>query len=440
MKRIPGPRSKRLLYRKKAAVSSAIPSTIPVYVRKARGAIVEDVDGNRFIDFSGGISATNSGHSNPAIVSAVRRQAGLFLHTSFPIAGYESYVSLCEQLNRLAPGKFRKKSVLFNSGAEAVENAVKLARAFTKRAAVVSFEEGFHGRTLLALSLTGKIHPYKSGFGPFAPETYKLHYPYLYRKPEGFDEEHYIDSLLEYLQHDFFKAVVDPESVAAVVMELVAGEGGFIVAPKRYVAELAKICKENGILLVIDEVQTGFCRTGKMFACDHYGISPDLITTAKSISNGLPLSAVTGRADILDCVEKGGLGGTFGGNPLSCEAALAAIKFMEKEKLAERANKIGRVMMDGLGRLRDESSIVGDARGLGAMFAIEIVKDKASKHPEREKTERITESCHRNGLFILSAGVFGNVVRALPPLTIPIGQLEEGMDILSDSVREVDKA
>jgi len=408
---------------------------MPVFAKSAKGALIQDVDGNIFIDFYGGVGATNSGHGNPAIVNAVKKQAEKFIHTCFFETPYESYVEVCEKLNKITPGKFKKKSALFNSGAEAVENAVKIARKFTGRQAVVSFEEGFHGRTLLTLSLTGKVKPYKFGFGPFAPETYKLHYPYVYRMPPHVSEEEYVDYLLEYIENDFFKGVAAPENIACVVMEMITGEGGFIVPPKKYVRELYKICKENGVLFIVDEVQSGFARTGKLFACEYFGIAPDIITTAKSLSNGMPLSAVTGKAEIMDCVQEGGLGGTFAGNPLSCEAAKAAIDFILKKKLWLRATYIGRIVEKRFNEFKNEFECVGDARGLGAMRAIEIVKNKKTKEADKELTRKIVTNAYENGLLVLSSGLLGNDIRTLMPLVISDAQLKEGLDVLEMAIR-----
>ncbi len=437
--KIPGPKSVALMKRKMSAISDGMPLAIPLFAASAKGALVTDVDGNTFIDFSGGVSATNSGHCNSKIISAVKKQADRFLHTCFSIVGYKSYIEVCERLNKITPGRFKKKSLLFNAGAEAVENAVKIARKYTKRQAVVSFEEGFHGRTLMTLSLTGKVKPYKFGFGPFAPETYKLHYPYVYRRPLQMDEEEYVDYLLEYIDHDFFKGVVAPENIACVVMEPVTGEGGFIVPPKRYVQELYKRCKEEGIIFIADEIQTGFGRTGKLFATEHFDIEPDLLTTAKSLSNGMPLSGVTGKAEIMDSVQEGGMGGTFSGNPLSCEAAKAAIDFIMKEKLWKNAERIGQVVEKRFDGFKEDYPFIGDARGLGAMRAIELVKNKISKEADKERTELIAKYAYQNGLLLLSAGLLGNDIRTLMPLTISDAELKEGLDVIERSLQLIRK-
>jgi 4-aminobutyrate aminotransferase/(S)-3-amino-2-methylpropionate transaminase len=389
----------------------------PIFVERASGATVTDVDGNVLLDFTGGLGSLNAGHANPAVVEAVAAQARKFLHTCFHIAMYEPYVALAEKLNAITPGQFAKKTLLVNSGAEAVENAVKIARYFTKRPAVVGFEHGFAGRTLLGMSLTSKVMPYKFGFGPFAPEVYRLPYPYEYRG-EGADF------------HEFFHAHVDPRQVACVVMELVLGEGGFVVAPTRYVQALAKFCRENGILFVADEIQTGFARTGKMFAAEHYGIEPDLITMAKSLAGGIPLSAVTGRAEIMDSVHVGGLGGTYGGNPVACAAALATIEQIEKLKLCARAEKIGETLRSRMLAWQKRHDTIGDVRGLGAMMAMEFVKNRQSKEPAKELTLNLVKRCAENGVIALYAGTHSNVLRFLVPLVITDEQLDEGLAVI----------
>ncbi len=440
--KIPGPKSIELLKRKKAAVSDGILSP-KIFISKANGALVTDVDGNVLIDFSGGIGATNSGHGNKEIIAVIKKQADKFLHTCFGITGYEPYLNLCERLNQITPGKFPKKTALFNSGAEAVENAVKIARKFTGRKAIVSFEHAFHGRTLLTLSLTSKVKPYKFGFGPFVGEAYKLDYPYVYRRPSNCEtEDAYVNHLINHIKEEFFLGVVAPEDIAAFIIEPVTGEGGFIIPPKRYLQEIAKICKQHGILLIVDEVQSGFCRTGKMFAIEHFfdanysEIGPDLITMAKSLSNGMPLSAVTGRKEIMDSVQENGLGGTFAGNPVCCEAALAAINFMEKNKFAKRADKIGKIVFERFHQIQKHSKIVGNVRGLGAMCAIEIVKDRKTKEPDYDTTDKIIKKCYENGLMVLGAGILGNDIRTLMPLTITDAQLDEALNVISKVIIE----
>jgi 4-aminobutyrate aminotransferase/(S)-3-amino-2-methylpropionate transaminase len=412
---VPGPKSQALLRRRQAAVPQGPFHIAPIFVEHGDGATVTDVDGNTFLDFSGGLGSLNLGHNNPKVVEAVRAQAGKFLHTCFHIAQYEPYVALAEKLNAITPGRFAKKTLLVNSGAEAVENAVKIARYFTKRPAVVGFEHGFAGRTLLAMSLTSKAMPYKFGFGPFAPEVYRLPYPYEYRG-EGADF------------HEFFHTHVDPKQVACIVMELVLGEGGFVVAPKPYVQALAKFCKDNGILLVADEIQTGFARTGRMFAAEHYDIEPDLITMAKSLAGGMPISAVTGRAEIMDSVHVGGLGGTYGGNPLACVAGLATIAEIERLNLPARARQIGDRLRD---RLRSwKHPMVGDVRGLGAMMAVEFVKDRQTKEPAKEFNVALVKRCVEHGVILIYAGTHSNVLRFLVPLVITDAQLDEGLEVI----------
>jgi 4-aminobutyrate aminotransferase/(S)-3-amino-2-methylpropionate transaminase len=386
------------------------------------------VDGNTFIDFAGGIGTLNVGHANPRVVAAASGQLSRLTHTCFSVAPYEGYIALAERLNRITPGGFAKKTMLANSGAEAVENAVKIARSATGREAVVAFDHAFHGRTLLTMSMTSKVRPYKFGFGPFAPEVYRLPYPYTYRTP--YEDAEAWEAAVE----EFFHTQVAAEKVACVVLELVLGEGGFIVAPREAVLFLARFCREHGILLVIDEVQTGFGRTGRMFACEHYGIEPDILTMAKSLAGGLPLSAVTGRAQVMDAAPVGGLGGTYAGNPVSCAAALAALDVLETERLPERAAEIGRRVEERFRGFFDRFPFIGEARGLGAMRALELVKDRAGKAPDKERTGRIVQKAYENGLIVLTAGTHGNVIRTLMPLVITDEQLQEGLEVLEHAL------
>lgn len=418
---IPGPNSLALLERRKQHVPSGVFNSSPIFVKQASGAVVVDVDGNRLIDFAGGIGTLNVGHSNPHVVRAASEQMSRFTHTCFSIAMYESYIQLAEKLNRMTPGAFAKKTMLVNSGAEAVENAVKIARHATKRPAVVVFEHAFHGRTLMTMSMTSKVKPYKHGFGPFAAEIYRLPYPYEYRN-QAVDLE------------EFFSAHVEPENVACVVIEPVLGEGGFVVAPDAYLRRVEEVCRKYGILLVADEIQTGFGRTGKMFACEHSGIQPDILILAKSIAGGLPLSSVTGRAEIMESAQVGGLGGTFSGNPVSCAAAVAAIEFMERERLPERAQEIGRRVRERFHRFFETSPAIGDVRGLGAMMALEFVKDRATKEPDKDRTNAIIRRCLEKGLILIAAGTYGNVIRTLMPLVITEDQLEEGLTVIEHAL------
>src|SRR5262245_16590226 len=427
---LPGPRSQELGARRSAAVPRGVGHSTPIYAASARGALLTDVDGNVFLDFAGGIGTLNVGHANPEVVRAASEQLARATHTCFSVAPYEGYVALAEVLNRLTPGTgvFAKKTMLANSGAEALENAVKIARCATGREAVVVFEHAFHGRTLLTMSMTSKVRPYKFGFGPFAPEVYRLPYPYEYRGHYTGPED--ASAQLE----DFFKTQVAAEKVACVVLERVAGEGGFIVAPAEWVDLLARFCREHGILLVIDEVQTGFGRTGRLFACEHYGLAPDLMTMAKSLAGGFPLSATTGRAEVMDKAYVGGLGGTYTGNPVSCAAALAAVEYIEREKLPERAARIGEEVDRRFQCFVERFPFVGDARGLGAMRALELVKDRASKEPDKDRTDRVIRKAYENGLLLVGAGTYGNVIRTLMPLVVTDAELTEGLDVLEKAL------
>lgn len=420
---IPGPKSKKLIEERMKQVPQGIFHSTPIFISSAQGALLTDVDENTFIDFAGGIGVMNVGHSNPRVVEAARKQLEKFSHTCFSVAPYESYVRLAEILNRITPGKFAKKTMLTNSGAEAIENAVKIARHHTKREGVVVFEHAFHGRTLLTMSMTSKVKPYKFGFGPFAPEIYRLPYPYKYRN-------HSVD--LE----EFFSANVAPENISCVVIEPILGEGGFVVAPPNYLKRLQEVCRKYGILFIADEVQTGFCRTGEMFACTNYGLEPDLIVMAKSLAAGFPLSAVTGRAEIMDSAQIGGLGGTYAGNPVSCEAAIAAIEFMESENIAARARRIGDIVRHKFGQLYEMYPCVGEIRGLGAMMAMEFVKDRESKEPDKDLTNNIIRRSYETGLILIAAGTYGNVIRTLMPLVILEDQLDEGLDVLEQALKE----
>jgi len=430
---IPGPQSQALLARRAQAVPKGVPAVTPIAIAHADGAVLTDVDGNRFIDFGGGIGVVNVGHRHPEVLDAVREQLDRYLHVCFPVSSYEPYIALAERLNALTPGSHEKRTVLLNSGAEAVENAVKAARAFTHRQAIICFEHGFHGRTNLAMALTSKVNPYKKGFGPFAPEIYRLPYPYCYRCPEGPRGGRCCQADRSRLEQ-LLAAIVDPDSVAAIIIELELGEGGFVVAPVEYVQTLAALAKDHGILFIADEIQTGFGRTGKLFASEHYGLVPDLITTAKSLGGGLPLAAVTGRADVLEASPVGGLGGTYGGNPVACAAALAVIDVMQRECLPDRAARIGARLTAGLTALARQHRPIGDVRGLGAMVAIELVKDPATKEPDKALTGRLLAEALKRGLLLLSAGTYGNVVRILVPLSVDDATLDEGLDVLGEAL------
>lgn len=434
--KIPGPNSTRLTRERDQHVPRAVFQVTPIFTARAHGAVLEDVDGNHFLDFAGGLGALNAGHTLPAAVEAVKNQAEKFLHTCFHVTMHKPYVDLARKLNAMTPGNHAKKTLLVNSGAEAVENAVKIARYFTKRPAIVTFEHGYHGRTLLTMSLTSKVMPYKKDFGPFAPEIYRLPFPYLYRRPASMSEAEFIDASLDHTR-EFFKTHVAPQSVAAVICELVAGEGGFVVMPPAYVKGLTQICREHGILMIIDEVQTGFGRTGLMFASEHYNLVPDLITMAKSLGGGLPIAAVTGRADIMESVHVGGLGGTYGGNPVCCAAALANLQEIESSHLRARSRQIGAHILKRLSPLQRKHKSIGDVRGLGAMIGIELVKSRKTREADPELTAKIVKLSAERGLIILSAGVYSNVIRTLMPLCITEAQVDEGMDVLASVLREL---
>ena len=408
----------------------------PLFVARAEGAVIEDVDGNRLIDFGGGIGCLNAGHRSPRVVAALRTQLDRFLHTCFHVTPYESYVKLAERLNTLTPGKFPKKTMFVNSGAEAVENAVKIARCYTKRPAVVCFEDAFHGRTLMTMSLTSKVQPYKSGFGPFVSDVYRVPYAYCYRCAYSLEYPSCEIFCAHHLE-DTFKRVVEAESVAAIVAEPVLGEGGFVAPPREFFETLQQVCRRRGILFIADEVQTGFGRTGALFACERYGIEPDILVSAKSLAGGLPLAAVTGRAEIMDSPGVGGLGGTFGGNPMACEAALAALETFEAEDLASRANQLGERFAHRALQWQERWPLVGDVRGMGAMRAIELVRSRDSREPAEEETKQIVRYCYEHGLVVLSAGTYGNVIRLLVPLVIADEQFEEGLQVLEAALAQV---
>ena len=424
-----------LLRKRDRLIPRGVYNTNPVFIERAEGAIVWGKDGKRFIDFAGAIGSLNVGHTNPEVKEAVKAQAEKFLGSCFHTAMHEPYLQVVEKLVSLFPGDFPKKGFLVNSGAEAVENAVKIARHYTSRPGIVVFEHAFHGRTLLTLAMTSKVVPYKKGFGPFPSEIYRLPYPYCYRCPFSSNYPDCNIKCASYIE-EFFITHVDPEEVAAVVIEPVIGEGGFIVPPREYMVKLREITEKYGILLVADEVQSGFCRTGKFFAIENFGVVPDIITIAKSIAGGLPLAAVVGRAEIMDHPQVGGLGGTFGGNPVSCAAAVAAIEFALRENLCERAKLLGEKVLSRFRSWKERFPFVGDVRGLGAMVAFEVVRP-GTKEPWKEATSRIVEEAYRRGLLLISAGVFSNVIRVLMPLVIGDGELEEGLSILERAMEEV---
>jgi len=427
---IPGPRSAELHKRKLAAVSPGVSVSLPVYIERAGGGILVDVDGNQLIDFGSGIAVTTVGNAAPRVVARVQQQVAEFTHTCFMINPYLGYLEVCEALNELTPGDFEKRSALFNSGAEAVENAVKIARHYTGRQAVVAFDHAYHGRTNLAMALTAKNMPYKHRFGPFASEIYRVPMAYPFRWPTGPDNcaEECFANFVE-LVH----AQVGEENTAAVLLEPIQGEGGFIVPAPGFVKRVADWCAEQGILFIADEIQTGFCRTGNWFACEFEDVTPDLITTAKGIAGGLPLSGVTGRAEVMDAIHASGLGGTYGGNPVACAAALGAIETMRAENLANRARQLEALFLPRLRRLAEQYPQIGDVRGRGAMLAIELVAGADDKTPNAALAGRVNAACHAQGLVTLTAGTYGNVFRFLPPLSIGDELVLEGLDILDQA-------
>ena len=433
---IPGPRSQVLMKRRNAAVVRGAYHATPVFVAKSEGAVIEDVDGNRLLDFAGGIGCLNTGHRSPAVIDALRRQLDRFLHTSFNVLPYESYIAVCEKLNALAPGKGAKKTVLVNSGAEAVENAIKIARSYTKRAAIISFEDAFHGRTYMAMAATSKTHPYKAGFEPFPSDVYRIPYAYCYRCSYSLQYPSCEVFCARHIE-DTFNRVVAAESVAAVIVEPILGEGGFVTPPPEFYPTLAEICRKHGILVIADEVQTGFGRTGAMFACERLGLEPDLVVMAKSLTGGLPMAAVTGRAEIMDAPGVGQLGGTFGGNPLACEAALAVLEIMEKENLCGRANALGERFRKRAAKWQSQWELIGDVRGLGAMQALELVRSKATREPADEETKQVAQYCYEHGLIMITAGSYSNVIRLLMPLIVTDAQMDEAMDVLESALAHV---
>ncbi len=426
---IPGPRSREIGERIERAVARPLAITFPIVAASGHGATLTDVDGNTFIDFAGGVGSLNVGHSHPDVVAAAHEQLDRFSHTDFTVVPYETYVALAERLAERVPISGPVKAAFFNAGTEAVENAVKFARAYTGRPAVIAFDGAFHGRTLLSLSLTSKVHPYKAGLGPFAPEVYRVPFPHPYRGVE-------VEAALAALERILTTGVA-AESVAAIVLEPVQGEGGFIVAPPEFVAGVRRICDRHGIVLVADEVQSGFGRTGRFFGIEHSGIEPDLICVAKSIANGLPLSGVIGRAEIMDAPAAGGVGGTFVGNPVAQAAALAVLDVIDEEGLLERSAALGETMRARLNAWQERWPEIGEVRGLGSMLAIELVADPATKKPAKEIAQRVTEAALQRGLLLITCGVYGNCIRVLVPLVITDAELEEALGAWEEALAAV---
>jgi 4-aminobutyrate aminotransferase / (S)-3-amino-2-methylpropionate transaminase / 5-aminovalerate transaminase len=417
--------------RRGAAVARGVSNAHAIYIARARNAEIWDVEERQFIDFASGISVLNTGHLHPRVVAAIEQQLQRFSHTCFQIIPYEGYVALAERLNAIAPGQSPKKSLLFSTGAEAVENALKIARYHTRRSALIAFSGGFHGRTLAALTLTGKVQPYKAGFGPLLPDVYHVPYPMPYH---GVTPQHCLDAI-----EQLFKSEVDPARVAAIIIEPVLGEGGFYIAPPEFLQRLRALCDSHGILLIADEIQSGFARTGRMFAFEYSSVEPDLMVLAKSIAGGLPLSAVVGKADIMDAPPPGGLGGTFAGSPLACAAGLAVLDVIRDERLLERAQHLGTQLTSGLKKLQARYRSIGDIRGLGAMVALELVKNGSASQPDADLTRALVQAAARQGLVILSCGTYGNVIRFLAPLTISDALLAEGLKRLDAALAEVSR-
>src|SRR5215217_4420053 len=426
---IPGPRSREILDRKARVIAEPLSIYLPIVIEEAHGATITDVDGNTFIDFTGGVGCLNVGHSNPRVVEAAKEQIERFTHTDFTIVPYENYIALAERLIELVPIGGETRAAFFNSGAEAVENAVKFARSYTRRPAVIAFDGGFHGRTLLALSLTSKTHPYKAGLGPFAPEVYRVPFPNAYRGPTATDA-------LAALERALITQVA-AETVAAIVIEPVQGEGGFVVAPKEFMEGVRRLCDEHGIVMVVDEVQTGFARTGKLFAIEHYGIEPDLITIAKSIAMGLPLSGVIGRAEIMDAPPDSAIGGTYVGNPVAQAAALAVLDVIAEEDLCARASFLGDQLRARMQTWQERWPKIGDVRGLGAMLAIELVSDPAAKTPAPKLASSVTDAAAKQGLLLIKSGIYSNCIRVLTPLTLSDAELDEALAVWEASLEAV---
>jgi len=410
----------------------------PIFAEKAKGAIITDVEGKEYIDFAGGIGVNNVGHCNEEVLEAIQDQVQKYIHTCFHVVMYEPYVELAKRLNKITPGNFPKKTMFVNSGAEAVENAIKIARHATGRTGTIAFEDAFHGRTLLALSLTSKMKPYKFGFSPYAPEIYRMPYAYCYRCTFGL-EYPTCELHCAYFLRDFFQTHISAEQVAALIVEPVLGEGGFVVPPKEYFKVLYKICQDNGIVFIADEVQTGFGRTAKMFAMEHYDVEPDILIMAKSMAGGFPLSAVTGRSELMDHPQVGGLGGTFSGNPVACRAALAVLDLFEKNDLLSKAKNIGKRVLEKFKEFQEDYSTVGDVRGLGAMVGMELVMDRKTKEPATLLTKHLIDLCREKGLLMISAGTYSNIIRPLMPLVITNEELERGLSIIEEGLSQLNK-
>ena len=435
---IPGPKSRALLDRRAAAVARGLAKSTDVVIDRAEGALVHDVDGNTLIDLAGGIGMVATGHCPPSVVAAIEAQARRLLHPCALVATYEPYIALCELLNEVTPGSFAKKTLLANSGAEAVENAIKIARAFTKRPGVLCFEGGYHGRTLLTLSLTSKYGLFKQGFGPFAPEVYRIAAPEPYRRPAGMSEHDYVETCVAALERALI-AQIDPAALAAIIIEPVQGEAGFIPMPERFLMRIRELCTQHGIVMIADEIQTGFGRTGTMFAIEQSGIEPDLITMAKALGAGLPISATTGRAEIMDAPHLGGVGGTYGGSPIACVAAIEAVNLIRQPAFLAHARKTGETLRRELERMQSSSQLIGDVRGVGPMMLMELVTDRAAKTPAAAQAIGVIKRSVANGVILIRAGLYSNCVRFMPPLGIPEDQLLEALAVVGAALRDVEE-
>ena len=432
---IPGPKSQKLLARRAAAVSAALYQSVPIAVDKASGSLLEDVDGNILLDLVGGIGVLAVGHTPATVSQAIAAQAEKYLHMCAIVGNYEPYVAVCEQLNAITPGDFPKKTILANGGAEAVENAVKMARAYTGKSAIIAFEGAYHGRSNLTMALTSKYALFKKGFGPFAPEIYRLPLPNLYRTPPGMNADAYLDWCIWNLDNALI-AHVDPGAVAAIIIEPVVGEGGFIPVPAPFLQKIRDICDQHNIVMIADEVQSGFGRTGKLFAIEHSGVTPDLVVTAKSLAAGTPLSAVTGKAEIMDAPHLGGVGSTYGGNPLACVAALEAIKLINRPEMLACAERVEKMVRKTFEPMQADIPVLGDVRGRGAMMVLEFVKEPVGKEPWPDFVISAIQKCTANGVILLRAGLYSNCIRLLPQLDIPDDQLQEGLDIIAEAIRQ----
>ncbi len=433
---IPGPKSKALLAERNEFVPPGVYLTQPVGIAESKGALVTDVDGNTLIDFTSGIGVVSLGHCKQEIVDTISEQAGKLIHGCIHVVNYEPYVKLAEAMVKATPGSYKKRAMFVNSGSEAVENAVKLIRQGTKRANILSFENSFHGRTYMAMTLTGKWDPYKVGLGPFVPGVYFTPYAYCYRCPFHCEYPSCGYACIEHIEHNIFKTQVDPSTVGAIIAEPVQGEGGFIAPPPEFFKELKKVADAHGIKMIIDEVQTGFGRTGKMWAIEHYGIEPDIMTMAKAIASGLPLSCVVAKDELMKDTYPGSLGGTYGGNPIACATGLKVLEIIKREKIVEKSAKMGKVLRSRLDELKDKYEIIGDVRGLGPMLAMEFVTDKKSKTPNPDASSKVIKGCLSSGLMILKAGLYNNCVRLHPPLTIEEDILDSGMNILEKAIKK----